>query len=141
MNKWVVIGMVALCLALAWLINMDYLFPSESSDENAGEMSSLQTTINQCTNIAEQAAAHLPEALAFQRMEKTGRQARVMRLCMNDHGYLQAPSWTKYAKPLARTKAKVENISVDEAYENLRRQHMTLLSPASNTPAYWKQSQ
>ncbi len=137
MVKWIIAGIFALSLLIAWLINMDYLFPNANQLPDTGKMTALQTTINKCTNIAEKAAAHLKETLEFQRLEKIGRQARVMRLCMTDHGYQQSSKWTAYAKPLAKTKAQTENISVDEAYENLRRVHMLLLSPASKAPAYW----
>lgn len=138
MIKWIIAGIFALSLLIAWLINMDYLFPSASQPPDAGKMSALQTTLNKCTNISEKAAAHLKETLEFQRLEKIGRQARVMRLCMTDHGYQQSNQWTTYAKPLAEIKAQAENISVDEAYENLRRMHMVLLSPVSKAPAYWE---
>ncbi len=137
MMKWLLAGVFSISLLIAWLINMDYLFPDEGQYPNAGKISALQTTINQCTTIAEQAAAHLKETLEFQRLEKIGRQARVMRLCMTDHGYQQSNAWTAYAKPLAKVKAQANNISVDEAYETLRRMHMVLLSPAPETPDYW----
>lgn len=137
MIKWLITGLIALGLLIAWLVNMDYLFSSEDQYHDAGQMTSLQTTINQCTTIAEQAAAHLKETLEFQRLEKIGRQARVMRLCMSDHGYQESSDWRAYAKPLADATAQRDNISVDEAYENLRRMHMELLSPAPAAPDYW----
>lgn len=135
--KWGVFSVLALGLLIAWLINMDYLFPSKTNDPKPNQMTALQITINECTNIAEQAAAHLPEALPFQRLEKIGRQARVMRLCMSDHGYQQSEQWAQYATPLAKAKSQSEDTSIDEAYENLRREHMVLLSPAPNAPDYW----
>ena len=135
--KWILSGALVLGLFIAWLINMDYLFYSQSPSSSENKKTVLQTTINQCTNIAEKAAAHLPEALPFQRLEKIGRQARVMRLCMGDNGFEQSDAWTSYAQPLAKANAQTEGISVNEAFENLRRQHMILLSPLVGVPSYW----
>lgn len=135
--KWILSGVLVLGLFIAWLINMDYLFSNQPPSSGEGKMTLLQTTINKCTNVAEQAAAHLPEALPFQRLEKIGRQARVMRLCMGDNGFEQSDAWTSYAQPVANANAHAEGISVNEAFENLRRQHMTLLSPLAGAPSYW----
>ncbi len=92
---------------------------------------------NDCVAITEKSAAHLTAVVEFQKLEIIGRKARVMRSCMEDHGYLQNPAWTSYATPLAEEKARLQKISFNEAFENLRRQDMVLFQTESKKPLYW----
>ena len=90
-----------------------------------------------CDLIAEKAAIQLPEALPFQRLEKTGRQARVMDDCMHDRAYVENPEWVLFAKLQAEQEVRGKQISVDEAYENLRRKYMLIYQAAASEPIYW----
>ncbi len=131
-----VLAVIVVGLLVAWLINMDVLFSYNDTDNQP--MSPAQTAINTCVETAEHSVAHLEVALEFQRLEKVGRQARVMRLCMDDHGYAQSAAWTTFAKQQVKTLVESQQISIDEAFENLRRQHMVMLSAPANTPDFWQ---
>ncbi|MFD0914603.1 hypothetical protein [Methylophilus luteus] len=106
--------------------------------EDSGDMplSALAQTINQCDLIAGKAAAGLPEALAFQKLEKMARQSRVLDRCMQDRGYQQDPAWVDRANARAAEIAQAQNISHNEAFETLRRQAMLKDEPAGG--GYWR---
>lgn len=100
-------------------------------------LSPLGQTINQCDLIAMKAAAALPEALPFQRLEKAARQSHVVERCMQDRGYQENPAWVSQANLAASLLAKQQKISNSEAYETLRRQAMLQEAPAAK-PNYWR---
>lgn len=100
-------------------------------------LSPLGQTVNQCDLIAMKAAAELPEALPFQRMEKAARQSHVVERCMQDRGYQENPAWVTQANLEAAKIAKQQRISTSEAYETLRRQAMVQVV-SNNKPAYWR---
>ena len=76
----------------------------------------------------------------FQRLELAGRKANVVVRCMNDRNFVQNPAWLKYAQPLAMKNAAEQNISQDEALENLKRHDMLVFTPVKEHPSYWLQS-
>ncbi len=96
----------------------------------------LAQMINQCDLIASKAAAELPEALPFQRLEKSARQSRVLDRCMQDRGYQQNPAWVARANARAGDIAHTQNISQGEALETLRRQAM--LKDEDAGTSYWR---
>ncbi len=101
-------------------------------------LTALERVGDECELIAEKAAMALPEALPFQKLEKAARKSRVLQTCMNDRGYIENPAWVKYAEPIVAKAAKAENISVNEAYETLRRNKLkTFYEADPNTPLYW----
>lgn len=102
--------------------------------------SELMQTINQCDLIASKAAAELPEALPFQKLEKMARQSRVLDRCMQDRGYQQNPAWMTQANEQASKAAQANNISQDEAYETMRRQAMLQGDDAGGL-TYWVNKQ
>ena len=108
-------------------------------DQKPYQLSALAKAGDECELISEKAAVKLPEGLEFQRLEKAGRKARVLETCMNDHGYQENPAWALFAKLQAEQAAKVDNISLDEAYENLRRQYMLIYQAEKAEPLYWQQ--
>lgn len=132
-----IIFTVILSLVIAWMINIDLIFSPDQHTVASPADTPLQKTINQCAAIADNSVAHLQEVVEFQRLEKIGRKARVMRLCMHDHHYQQHSQWTKYAKAEAIIQAKQNRISTDEAFESLRRAHMVLITPPPHVPHYW----
>lgn len=97
----------------------------------------LAQSINQCDLIASKAAANLPEALPFQKLEKAARQARVLERCMLDQGYAENPTWPAGARVDAAHAAKAQHISEDEAYETLRRTAM-LQAEKPGQISYWR---
>jgi hypothetical protein len=106
--------------------------------QDSGDMplSALAQTLNQCDLIAGKAAAGLPEALPFQKLEKMARQSRVLDRCMQDRGYQQDPAWVASANARAAEIAQAQNISHNEAYETLRRQAM--LKDEAAGGSYWR---
>jgi hypothetical protein len=122
-------------LALVGL--MIYADKMAPEDQKPYQLSELAKAGNECELISEKAAIKLPEGLEFQRLEKAGRQARVLDNCMRDRGYKENPSWALFAKLQAEEEAKASKVSVDEAYENLRRKYMLIYQPEKAEPTYW----
>lgn len=125
---------VAIGLFVAWLINMDYIALGEQPIE---KNTALMRDGNACVAIAEKSISHMVAVVEFQKLEIIGRKARVMRNCMDDHGYIQNPTWTSYATPIAQATAKSQQISFNEAFENLRRQDMVIFQNNAKIPLYW----
>ena len=48
------------------------------------------------------------------------------------------PSWLAYASPIAQSNAIKQNISQDEAIENLRREQMMIFNESPHQPIYWQ---
>ena len=131
-------GVLALALPILVLGGlMLYADKMAPDDQKPYELSPLAKAGDECQTISEKAALKLPDALPFQRMEKAGRQARVLSNCMNDRGYVENPAWVGFGQLQAAELAKVDKISVDEAYENLRRQYMLIYQAEKAEPTYW----
>ncbi len=106
-------------------------------DQKPYQLSELAKVGNECEIISEKAAMKLPEGLEFQRLEKAGRKARVLETCMVDRGYQENADWALFAKLQAEQEAKSGKLSVDEAYESLRRQYMLIYQAEKSEPIYW----
>jgi hypothetical protein len=133
MNKlmWIAIPVVVLILVAV------YVYQQQSEVELPKRYTDLERVGDECDLIATKAAMNLPEALPFQKLEKAARQSRVLQTCMNDRGYIENPAWKKFAEPIAKQKANDQQISVDEAYETLRRVKVMAFSPIKGEPPYW----
>ena len=127
-------------LALGGL--MYYADSMAPDDQKPYQLSGLAKVGSECELVSEKAAMKLPEALAFQRLEKAGRQARVLETCMNDRGYIENPAWALFAKLQAEQEASKTKIKVskDEAYETLRRKYMLIYQAEKSEPLYWMQA-
>ncbi len=136
-----ILGVAVFLLLLAWMVNFyaDDDFFSISRQQASQETTALAKAGGECVAISEQATAHLVPKLEFQRLELAGRKANVVVRCMADRGFYQNPAWLKYAEPIAASDASAQNISIDEALENLKRKDMLVLVPQGNQPAYWQQ--
>ncbi len=128
------IGLVFLLIAVVFGISFFYTNQEQVTPSSSEKDIALSTTINDCDEITERAAAHLKAVVEFQKLEIIGRKARVFKLCMRDHGYKENKRWLDYTTPIAKKEANAANISVDEALENLRRADMKL---ADKKPSYW----
>jgi len=136
MKSWVIVILVVLPALFAAYIY--WLKPNSISTSHIEQDSALPHVLNECDGITEKAALALPPAtLEFQRLEHAGRKARVFRLCMGDRGYQENQRWEVYAQPLAVHEANKNQVSVDEAMENLRRADMVRIKPDANAPDYW----
>lgn len=127
---------VGIIVAILIIIAGVLYWQNLSEDSSDAPPSALAQTINQCDLIAGKAAAGLPEALAFQKLEKMARQSRVLDRCMQDRGYQQNPAWVTKANARAREVADAQHVSQDEAYETLRRQAMLKDEVAGTN--YWR---
>lgn len=139
-------GIFAVLAPLLALAGMMYYADSLAPDDQKPyQLSGLAKAGNDCEMISEKSAINLPENLAFQRLEKAGRTARVLEDCMKDHGYQENPAWALFAKLQAEQEANKtdktgKKVSVDEAYENLRRQYMLVYQAEKSEPLYWQAS-
>jgi hypothetical protein len=126
-------------VALAIIIVVGaYVYMDANEVAGPRQLTALERVGDECGLIAEKAASALPEALPFQKLEKAARQSRVLQSCMNDRGYMENPAWVAYAEPIAKKTAEQANISVNEAYETLRRNKMvTFYESDAKTPLYW----
>lgn len=104
--------------------------------ETGNQQTAMGQAINQCDLIATKAAAELPEALPFQKLEKAARQSRVLDRCMQDRGYQENPVWVSETSKRVPDIAREQNISESEAFETLRREAM--LQSEGKLPAYWR---
>jgi hypothetical protein len=132
--KFAIALSVFLILFILWLINMDIIALNNNVKQ---QTTALEEAGNDCVAISEKSVSHMTAVVEFQKLEIIGRKARVMRNCMDDHGYIQNPAWTAYATPVAEKTASIEKISVDEAFESFRRQAMVTFTTTDNKPLYW----
>jgi hypothetical protein len=131
-------GIFAILVPVLALVGlMFYADKMAPDDQKPYQLSELAKVGNECELISEKAALKLPDGLAFQRLEKAGRQARVLENCMHDRGYVENPAWVLFAKLQAEQDAKASKVSVDEAYENLRRKYMLIYQAEKAEPIYW----
>ena len=132
--------LVILVPALALLGMMIYADSMAPDDQKPYQLSALAKAGVECELIADKAAMKLPEGLAFQRLEKAGRQARVLENCMSDRGYQENPDWVLFAQLQAAQQVKANKLSEAEAFENLRRKYMLVYQAEKSEPLYWQPS-
>ncbi len=132
--------LVILVPALALLGMMMYADSMAPDDQKPYQLSALAKAGVECELISDKAALKLPDSLAFQRLEKAGRQARVLENCMSDRGYQENPDWALFAQLQAAQQVKANKISEAEAYENLRRKYMLIYQAEKSEPLYWQPS-
>ena len=130
--------LVLLVPALALLGMMMYADNMAPDDQKPYQQSALAKAGVECELISEKAALQLPDGLAFQRLEKAGRQARVLEDCMKDRGYQENPDWAIFAQLQSIQQSKASKISEAEAYENLRREFMMVYQAEKSEPLYWQ---
>ena len=131
---------VILVPALALLGMMIYADSMAPDDQKPYQLSALAKAGVECELISDKAAMKLPEGLAFQRLEKAGRQAHVLENCMSDRGYQENPDWLLFAQLQAAQQVKANKISEAEAFENLRRKYMLVYQAEKSEPLYWQPS-
>jgi len=92
---------------------------------------------DECTGISEKAIMGMTPVVEFQKLELLSRKANVLKNCMADRGFREDPAWRKYAQPLATANASEQNISYDEAIENIRKVDMWVFKKQPQRPLYW----
>jgi hypothetical protein len=133
--QFYIIAIVTVLVALCWILLPQYFLGAKPSQVEAKTV--LQENGDLCAGIAENAVANFQVMLEFQKLEKAGRKANVMRHCMRDHGFEENPVWLEYNIPISKKKAEQLSISSDEALENLKREAMYLFAHANQVPSYW----
>lgn len=135
------IAIAVLLLAGAWGINYftDFDFATLSLQNHEVKTSALTKAGEECVAISEQATAHMQPKLEFQKLELAGRKANVVVRCMQDRSFYQNPAWLSYAQPIAANNAAAQNISQDEALENMKRADMLVFESLTDKPLYWRQ--
>ncbi len=129
-----IITVLLLALGLLGLWAANYYC---SNDDEPHKTSDLELAGDECVAIADKSVAHMVAVVEFQKLEIAGRKVRVMRQCMNDHGFYENPAWLKFASPMAEVTAKKDNISIDEALENLKRIKMVVFTAKQDEPIFW----
>ena len=130
---------ISILLILLLLIFTAWYFAIYLKEEVviAEEDPALTMVINECESITERSAAHLVAVVEFQKLEIAGRKARVFKMCMKDHDYMENRHWSAYSIPVAELVANETKISVNEALENLRRANMMVAKGEQDRPPYW----
>lgn len=136
MKRWLLLGFVVLGVSLGML----YQYYNAEDISAPRQLSAIEKNADDCNAIARKAATHLPEALPFQKLEKAARTTRVFETCMHDRGFDENPAWVEYAQPIAQQFAAAQSVSIDEAYETVRREHMQSFDHAKTQPSYWVRS-
>ena len=111
--------------------------PNLKSQPQPIENTALKEAINQCGDITERAAAHLVAVVEFQKLEIIGRKARVFKMCMQDHDYIENKDWLNYSQAMAEKTVIANDVSLNEALENLRRADMVIAKGEKDRPVYW----
>ena len=109
----------------------------QSAQPQQAQQTALDRVGNECAGIADNAVANMQAIVEFQKLEIEGRKFNVMRRCMADKGFVENPAWLAYANPIAQANAIKQSISVDEAIENLKREHMMVFIDVPHQPIYW----
>ena len=125
-----------LVIVLMMLFGVFYFKTDDNSQ--ARHFSLLQKVGDQCSDVAERSVANKIPIIEFQKLELISKKAHVLKLCMQDHGFYENPAWLVDAKSIAAKNAKAQNISADEALENLKRDEMLIFNHQSSHPPYWQ---
>lgn len=136
MKRWLLLGFAVLVLSVAVLLQ----YYSSDGMAQSRQLSALERVGDDCHGIAHKSAMHLPEELPFQKLEKSARTVRVFESCMHDRGFDENPDWVAFAQPIAQQFSVAQNVSFDEAFELIRREHMQTLKQPTTQPSYWVRS-
>ena len=134
-KKYTIYAMVSLIILLGLLYAY---WQNLHEDEPQQGQTPLQQAGNACDMIATKAAAHLPENLPFQKLEKAARQSRVLGICMNDRGYEENPAWVAYVANAVKRASQQQSISENEAFESIKREAMLKFKESNAEPNYWR---
>jgi len=128
-----IIGFAVILCFLAWF----FLINNPSQNLSNSETTRLEHMGDECTGISEKAIMGMTPVVEFQKLELLSRKANVLKNCMADRGFREDPAWRKYAQPLATANASEQNISYDEAIENIRKVDMWVFKKQPQRPLYW----
>ena len=134
MNKSIsIIGSTFIIAFLAWY----FLSAKQDTNSSSQEITRLERMGDECMDISEKAIIGMAPVVEFQKIELLSRKANVLKNCMADRGFHEDAVWRKYAEPLAKINASKQNISFDEAIENIRKVDMWIFKEQGQRPLYW----
>lgn len=134
MNKSIlIIGSTFIIAFLAWYL----LSAKQDTNLSSQEITRLERIGDECLTISEKAIIGMTPVVEFQKLELLSRKANVLKNCMADRGLHEDAVWRKYAEPLAKINASKQNISFDEAIENIRKVDMWVFKKQDQRPLYW----
>ena len=134
MKRTIWLGLLILSALLYWANDtFGWLTPEKSIEKP----SPLIMALNTCEGIADKSVANMLAVVDFQKLEIAGRRIRVLQNCMNDQGFVENAAWVAFAQPIAQQNADANHVSVDEAYEQLRRTQMAVFNSQNGEPLYW----
>ena len=134
MKTTIWLGLLILSALLYWANDtFGWLTPEKSIEKP----SPLSMALNTCEGIADKSVANMQAVVDFQKLEIAGRRIRVLQNCMNDQGFVENAAWVAFAQPIAQQNADANHVSVDEAYEQLRRTQMAVFNSQNGEPLYW----
>lgn len=134
MKRTIWLGLLILSALLYWANDtFGWLTPEKSIEKP----SPLSMALNICEGIADKSVANMQAVVDFQKLEIAGRRIRVLQNCMNDQGFVENAAWVAFAQPIAQQNADANHVSVDEAYEQLRRTQMAVFNSQNGEPLYW----
>jgi hypothetical protein len=132
--KFAIAGLLILGALLYWANDtFGWLTP----EKPIAEPSPLSMALNTCEGIADKSVANMQVVVDFQKLEIAGRRIRVLQNCMNDQGFVENAAWVAFAQPIAQQNAGANHVSVNEAYEQLRRAQMAVFNSQNGEPLYW----
>lgn len=134
MNKSIlIIGFIAISACLSWY----FLTVKPDANLLSQEATRLERMGDECEGISEKAIIGMTPVVEFQKLELLSRKANVLKTCMADRGFHEDAVWRKYTEPLAKINASKQNISFDEAIENIRKVDMWVFKKQDQRPLYW----
>lgn len=128
-----IIGTSVIIACLAWY----FLDAKQDLGLSSHEVTRLERIGDECVGISEKAIIGMTPVVEFQKLELLSRQANVLKNCMADRGFHEHVAWRKYTVPLAKVNATKQNISLDEAIENIRKVDMWVFKKQDQRPLYW----
>lgn len=134
LNKYIVAIFALTGATTWWAFNL-------SDDLSTNALTPAQALLvkigDKCAGIAENSIANKVPIVEFQKLELLSSRTTVLTNCMNDNGYGQNPAWLSYARPIVKTNAETEKISVDEAFTIFSRAEMQVFEANTKHPPYW----
>ena len=126
-------GFAVVLSFLAWF----FLINNQNQNLSSQQITRLEHMGDECVSISEKAIIGMTPVVEFQKLELLSRKANVLKNCMADRGFREDPAWRKYAEPLAKVNALEQNISFDEAIENIRKVDMWVFKKQPQRALYW----
>jgi hypothetical protein len=134
LNKIIsIIASAAIVACFAWY----FLSDKQNTNSSNHEFTRLERMGDECVGISEKAIIGMTPVVEFQKLEILSRKANVLKNCMADRGFHENAVWRKYAEPLAKINASKQNVSFDEAIENIRKVEMWVFKKQDQHPLYW----